>query len=69
MSALLTRQELEKLLGLKKSAIYAAMRERDFPAPIQLSKKCVRWKREEVMAWLESRPRAKGERAAATGAA
>lgn len=62
MTDLLSRQELEKILNLKKSAIYAAMRERGFPAPIQLSKKCVRWRRDEVEAWLASRPRANGER-------
>ena len=57
---LLSRKELEKILGLKKSAIYAAMRERDFPAPIQLSRKCVRWRKSEVEAWIDSRPRANG---------
>ena len=64
-SELLTRSDLEKILGLKKSAIYVAMRERGFPAPIQLSKKAVRWRRDEVEAWIASRPRATGERAVA----
>lgn len=58
---LLTRREVEKICKLKSSAIYAAMRERGFPAPLQLSKRCVRWRRSEIEEWLESRPRAEGE--------
>ena len=60
---LLTREQVEAMLGVKKSAIYQWMRERDFPAPIRLSKKCVRWRREELEAWLAAQPRAEGDAA------
>ena len=63
MNELLTRPQVEAMLGVKKSAIYQWMRERDFPTPIRLSKKCVRWRREEVSAWLAAQPRAEGDAA------
>ena len=66
---LLTRKDVEELLGIKKSALYAYMRKGDFPAPLQLSAKCVRWKRSEVEKWIASRPRATGEHPAPVSAA
>ena len=66
---LLNRKQVEELLGIKKSSLYSYMRQGDFPAPIRLSPKCVRWRRSEIEAWLASRPRATGELSAAPKAA
>ena len=45
---------------LSPSTIYRLMREEDFPEPIKIGPRAVRWRREEVEEWLASRPRAKG---------
>ena len=61
----MTRAEVERLVGLKRSAIYAMMRRGDFPAPFQLGAKSVRWSKREVIEWMASRPRSHGDRARA----
>lgn len=43
--------------GMGRTAIYAAIKNDDFPEPYQLGKRNARWKRTEVLQWLESRPR------------
>lgn len=60
----LTRAEVEQRVGLKRSAIYAMVARGDFPAPFKLGAKSVRWLESEVAAWMASRPRALGARAA-----
>ena len=61
MEELLTRSEVESLLSVRKSALYSWMRERDFPRPIKLSPRCVRWRRIEVEGWIQAQPRAEGD--------
>ena len=63
MNELLTRPQVEAMLGVKKSAIYQWMRERDFPTPIRLSPRAVRWKASEIEKWLAAQPRAEGDAA------
>lgn len=65
MSKLLTRNEVENLTGLTRTTIYRMMREADFPEPLKIGARAVRWKESEVIAWIESRPRAGGELARA----
>lgn len=60
---LLTRQQVEKLIGIKRSTIYKLMREGVFPEPIKISGGTVRWPKAELETWVNSRPRARGERA------
>lgn len=43
--------------GLGRSSIYAAIRRREFPTPIQLSARAVGFISEEIDAWIESRAR------------
>ena len=57
---LLTRKQVTALTGLSRSHIYWMMRNAGFPEPLQLSARVVRWKEEEVVEWIESRPRATG---------
>lgn len=53
---IMRRPEVEKMVGLSRSAIYAAMDRGDFPRPIQIGRRAVGWKFVELEAWLESRP-------------
>lgn len=61
MTKLLTRNEVEDLVRLRRSSIYRLMRLGLFPEPIQLGKRAVRWRTSEIEAWIDSRPRATGE--------
>lgn len=60
---LLTRHQVEKLIGIKRSTIYKLMREGVFPEPLKISDGTVRWPKAELETWLNSLPRARGERA------
>ena len=60
---LLTRAEVERRVGLKRSAIYRAMRANEFPLPLKIGPRAVRWPLSEIEAWLAGRPRATGEAA------
>ena len=51
-----THQVLE-LTNLTKGTLYRYVREDNFPAPIQLGPKLLGWFEDEVIAWLEARPR------------
>ena len=58
---LLRRQEVEKITGLSRSSIYRKIKDGDFPRPIRVGPKAVRWKLSEINAWIESRPVAHSE--------
>ena len=58
---LLTRQQVEKIVGIRRSTIYKLMRLGQFPEPIKISPGCVRWRWEELKDWIDSRPKATGE--------
>ena len=57
---LLRLSEVEARIGLKKSAIYAGMATKSFPAPVRLGNRCVAWHEAEIDAWIASRSRVKG---------
>lgn len=58
---LLTRAEVETRVGLTCSSIYRLMRSGEFPSPIKVGPRAVRWPSNEIEAWLAGRPRATGE--------
>lgn len=58
---LLTRPDIEALTGLTCSSIYRLMRRGEFPEPIRIGERAVRWPEAEIEAWIASRPRASGE--------
>ena len=61
---ILRRPEVERMSGLSCSTIYEKVANGTFPAPVRLGAKAVGWREDEVLAWIESRPRAgtrKGE--------
>jgi len=61
---LMTRQEIEALLVMGRSTLYRLMRSGDFPPPIRIGPRSVRWYRSEVEAHLSACPRATGDLAA-----
>ena len=46
-----------KYTNISRTGIYAAVKAGDFPAPYQFGPRMVRFKRAEVLDWMESRPR------------
>ena len=54
---LIRRPEVEELTGLSKSTIYAWMRQGLFPQPVKVGPHAVRWYLDEVLDFINSRPR------------
>ena len=57
---LLTRHEVEARCRIARTTIYRLMRASQFPEPIRIGPRAVRWHESEIEAWLASRPRASG---------
>ena len=53
---LLKRTEVEEVTSLSRSTIYAAMDIGDFPHPVKVGKRAVRWRSADVEDWIASRP-------------
>ncbi len=49
------RPDVEALVGLSRSTIYAMIADGSFPKPIKLGKRAVGWRRSDVLAWLDNR--------------
>jgi len=45
---------------LSRSTIYAAMQAGDFPLPVRIGKRAVRWRAEDILMWRSSLPTARG---------
>ena len=58
---LLRRPEVEVQTGLTRSTIYRLMRAGEFPEPLKLGPRAVRWRATEIESWIAERPRATGE--------
>ena len=58
---LLTRQQVEKILGIRRSTVYKWIRQGRLINPIQLSPGSVRWRKSELEDWINSQPKATGE--------
>ncbi len=54
-SRFLRLPEVLARVGMKKSAVYAWVREGRFPAPVTLSARCVVWPETEIEAWQQAR--------------
>ena len=50
--------EVARLTGLGKTTIHRRYRDGTFPRPLRLGPKSIGWRREEILEWLESLPRA-----------
>ncbi len=58
---LLRRDEVESRCGIARSTIYRLMRAGEFPSPVRVGPRAVRWPEHELEKWLAERPRATGE--------
>ena len=58
---LLRLKEVLGLCSFGRSTLYRRMRDDDFPEPVKIGPRAVRWVYSEIVAWIESRPRAMGE--------
>jgi len=61
MSNLLTRQQVSARCALSRMTIYRLMRSGEFPTPIRIGQRAVRWQSTEIDEWLASRPRSHGD--------
>jgi len=52
---LLRRPEVEQRTGLKRSSIYARIKEGTFPQPVSLGGRAVAWVEEEIAGWIRER--------------
>ena len=58
---LLTRRQVQdRIGGLGTSTLYRWIRAGSFPAPLKIGGKSVRWRANEIEAWLGRCPRATG---------
>lgn len=63
LDEILRRSEVERVVGLKRSAIYEMISRGIFPRPVRIGARAVGWRRRDIRAWLDSRPAAgHGER-------
>lgn len=58
--SMLRRRSVERMTGLSKSTLYRLIKQGRFPAPLRMTRKAVRWRREEVNEWLSRLPRGGG---------
>ena len=58
---LLRREEVEIRCGIARTTIYRLMRAGQFPEPVKVGPRAVRWSSSELEAWLTNRPRATGD--------
>ena len=54
--ALARGRQVEQLVQLSRSTIYAAVKAGTFPAPVRIGARAVAWRVSEVEQWLEARP-------------
>lgn len=47
------KAEVLASVGLSNTALYERIKAKNFPAPVALGKQCVRWRSDEVSAWME----------------
>lgn len=52
---LVRRRQVEQLVQLSRSTIYAGVKAGTFPAPVRLGIRAVAWRLFEVEAWVEAR--------------
>lgn len=54
MTRLLRLNEVEQIVGFKKSTIYSWINRGVFPRPVRPSRRSVRWKQDDIAKWIES---------------
>ena len=59
---LLTIEEVKSRVRVGTATLYRWMASGQFPEPLRVGPKCIRWPSAEVETWLQSRPRGVGRR-------
>lgn len=54
-SKLIRLPAVEAITALKKSTLYAKVKDKTFPAPVRLSARAVAWREEDVFRWCSER--------------
>ena len=55
VARIIRRREVEEMVGLSRSTIYALMKRDLFPRPVRLGARAVGWREAEISAWISSR--------------
>jgi prophage regulatory protein len=53
---ILRKKEVSKRVGLSPVTIWRLEKEGKFPNRVQLGRRCVGWKQEDIQQWIDSRP-------------
>lgn len=56
----LRRRDVEEMVGLSRSTLYAMMSRGEFPEPIRVGAKAVRWSSREILSWMSERTAQRG---------
>jgi len=56
--SLIRLPEVRRLTGLSRSTVYRLEKQGRFVARLRLGERATAWRLDEVMAWIEARPRA-----------
>ena len=62
--SLLRLPDVLKLTGLSRSSVYRLEAKGDFPKRVHLSERATAWRENELLDWIESRPRVNEDQAA-----
>lgn len=61
---LLRLNQVEEVVGYKKSKIYELVKDGFFPQPVKLGTRAVRWRESAISQWIDSLPLAKSHKVA-----
>ena len=56
MNRFLRRKEVEQMVGLSRASIYRLVDTGDFPRPIRVGPRAVRWRLGDIEQWISERP-------------
>ena len=56
MNRLLRRREVEQMVSLRRASIYRLADTGDFPHPIRVGPRAVRWSLRDIEQWISERP-------------
>ncbi|TNC61832.1 helix-turn-helix transcriptional regulator [Rubellimicrobium roseum] len=51
----LNRREVEEIVGLSRASIYRLMERGEFPRPVRVTSKAVRWPESSIAQWIVER--------------
>ena len=54
--SLMKREEVLNACRLSKSTLYHLIKQGQFPEPVRISPRSVRWRKSDVVTWLTARP-------------